>query len=74
MNPKNKTKRTAGHKCCQLGAQSFSDPNSTGRDVFNERPTAEDRAHLAKAADAIPTETVLHTTMGDIHIRLFPDE
>ena len=47
------------------------------RDVQNERPTASN----AKAADAAAAKAaesgsgaVIHTTLGDVHIRLFPKE
>ena len=50
------------------------DPLTSGRDVFNEKPTREEqnimvqthKSHLGNAA-------VIHTTMGDIHVKLFPD-
>ena len=50
------------------------------RDVQNERPTALNRAGgadaalaAAAAAAATGSAAVLHTTHGDIHVRLFPD-
>ncbi|CAB3404335.1 unnamed protein product [Caenorhabditis bovis] len=52
-------------------------PSLSGRDVFNERPKKED---LLTALDteasekALNREAIIHTTMGDIAIRLFPDE
>ncbi|KAH0494063.1 hypothetical protein TgHK011_000697 [Trichoderma gracile] len=45
------------------------------RDVQNEKPTVlggKDKAQAAKKAET-GTAAVLHTTYGDIHIRLFPD-
>lgn len=43
------------------------------RDVFNEKPTGNARkAVVAKTAES-GTGAVIHTTYGDIHIRLFPD-
>ena len=59
-----------------------NDPQSklggTDRDVFNERPTREEQAVASTSAPgvkpkAVPTTAVLHTTAGDIHLRLFPD-
>ncbi|BEJ08398.1 hypothetical protein CcaverHIS641_0504830 [Cutaneotrichosporon cavernicola] len=48
---------------------------SADRDVYNERPTAEDHVVVAdkpaKAA-ALPTAATIHTNMGDIHFKLFP--
>ncbi len=57
--------------------QDPDDPASSGRDVLNERPTAaEDAAAAASAAAArqkkLPQVAVLHTTAGDVRIRLFP--
>ncbi|KAK0524975.1 Peptidyl-prolyl cis-trans isomerase cyp15 [Tilletia horrida] len=47
------------------------------RDVFNERPTREEQ-YVATAGNnqkksATATSAILHTTKGDIHLRLFPD-
>ncbi|KAF8606860.1 hypothetical protein BDV93DRAFT_328735 [Ceratobasidium sp. AG-I] len=47
------------------------------RDVFNEKPTREEQtiasAQPVKSAISLGTTAVLHTTMGDIHLRLFPE-
>jgi len=47
------------------------------RDVFNERPTRDEQtmatAAPVKVAAALGTQAVIHTDMGDIHIRLFPE-
>lgn len=49
--------------------------SKSSRDVQNERPTQDSKK--AKAAQEKKAETgtaaVVHTTYGDIHIRLFPD-
>ncbi|KAL9935267.1 hypothetical protein V8E36_005615 [Tilletia maclaganii] len=49
----------------------------TERDVFNERPTREEQyvatAGTAQKRSATATSAILHTTKGDIHLRLFPD-
>lgn len=54
------------------------DPNGgTGRDVFNEKPTLEESqvASEATAFSKILGETaIMHTTMGDITIKLFAKE
>ncbi|KAG9126634.1 hypothetical protein FRC07_002647 [Ceratobasidium sp. 392] len=46
------------------------------RDVFNEKPTREEQT-IASAQPvksvALGTSAVIHTTMGDIHLRLFPE-
>ncbi|KAB5595911.1 Peptidyl-prolyl cis-trans isomerase, cyclophilin-type protein [Ceratobasidium theobromae] len=50
---------------------------SGDRDIFNERPTREEQtiasAQPVKASLALGTTSVIHTTMGDIHCRLFPE-
>ena len=44
------------------------------RDVYNEKPTRDDRA---AAEETKPTQTgtaaVMHTTLGDIFFKLFPE-
>uniref|UniRef100_A0A7S3DKH5 peptidylprolyl isomerase n=1 Tax=Palpitomonas bilix TaxID=652834 RepID=A0A7S3DKH5_9EUKA len=47
-----------------------------GRDVFNEKPSREDilAAQEQHAGKKFPSCVTLHTTMGDIFLRLFPKE
>ncbi|KAF9463062.1 hypothetical protein BDZ94DRAFT_1259976 [Collybia nuda] len=55
------------------------DTKSGDRDVFNERPTREEQ-NLATAApnagkggpSPLADSATIHTTMGDMHLRLFP--
>ncbi|KAM5585291.1 hypothetical protein ABKV19_004599 [Rosa sericea] len=49
-----------------------------GRDVFNEKPPI---AELLAASDigksvttSLPDNVIMHTTMGDIHMKLYPEE
>ncbi|XP_008227466.1 PREDICTED: peptidyl-prolyl cis-trans isomerase CYP71 [Prunus mume] len=49
-----------------------------GRDIFNEKPPADE---LLAASDigksvttSLPDNVILHTTMGDIHMKLYPEE
>jgi peptidylprolyl isomerase domain and WD repeat-containing protein 1 len=54
-----------------------SDDNymETGRDVFNEKPTRDEHSLITQpSAKQLGRSCVIHTTMGDIHIKLFPDE
>ncbi|OJD17111.1 hypothetical protein AJ78_02755 [Emergomyces pasteurianus Ep9510] len=48
--------------------------SKSSRDVQNEKPlgTREDTAATAAKTAETGTAAVLHTTMGDIHLRLFP--
>ena len=54
------------------------DSASSGRDVFNEPPSKEDLALAAEASAVIQraklgSEAVLHTSRGDIHVKLLPE-
>ncbi len=48
------------------------------RDVFNEKPTADEIVPAeddgGAAASALPRGAVIHTTRGDIWLRLYPEE
>ena len=52
----------------------FSGENE--RDVFNEKPSKEEQMAATQASTErrVGDSVVIHTTMGDIHIRLFPKE
>ncbi|WFD01568.1 peptidylprolyl isomerase [Malassezia obtusa] len=58
-----------------------SDPNSklsgADRDVLNEKPTREEQAVATTTVEAKPkhqvTAATIHTTVGDIHLQLYPD-
>lgn len=49
-----------------------------GRDVFNEKPPPDELlavSDIGKAATtSLPDNVILHTTMGDVHMRLYPEE
>lgn len=49
-----------------------------GRDVFNEKPPPEELLAVSDLGKAIttslPDSVILHTSMGDIHMRLYPEE
>src|SRR6202035_4022098 len=49
--------------------------NSTkgDRDVYNEKPTRDDRVEAEKKVTQSGTAGVIHTTLGDIFIKLFPN-
>ncbi|KAG5520076.1 hypothetical protein PMAC_001152 [Pneumocystis sp. 'macacae'] len=53
----------------------FSENDSTtDRDVFNEKPTREDNLDAeTRLLTSTGTSAVIHTTLGDICIRLFPE-
>ncbi|TGZ83397.1 hypothetical protein EX30DRAFT_304067, partial [Ascodesmis nigricans] len=49
------------------------------RDIYNERPDVASNASAAKSGpqannpSSLPQAVIMHTTMGDIHLRLFPE-
>jgi peptidylprolyl isomerase domain and WD repeat-containing protein 1 len=44
------------------------------RDVFNEKPTREEQSvAVAQSAKQFSTRAILRTTLGDIHLQLFPE-
>jgi len=58
-----------------------SSSKSSDRDIFNERPTREEQSIAAAApaaassrAAALASSATIHTTLGDMHMRLFPQQ
>ncbi|XP_004487517.1 peptidyl-prolyl cis-trans isomerase CYP71 [Cicer arietinum] len=49
-----------------------------GRDVFNEKPPADELLAVSDIGKAVttslPDNVIMHTTMGDIHMKLYPEE
>lgn len=51
---------------------------SGDRDVFNERPTRDEQnvamssAPVKSGPSPVASSATIHTTLGDIHVRLFP--
>lgn len=47
-----------------------------GRDVFNEKPSKEEAVVMAdsKRKESLGSAATLHTTVGDVQIKLFPNE
>ncbi|KIK07923.1 hypothetical protein K443DRAFT_85842 [Laccaria amethystina LaAM-08-1] len=58
----------------------YRDNKSGERDVFNERPTREEQSVAAATTAAntgpspVANSATIHTTVGDIHMRLFPQQ
>ncbi|CAN0519186.1 unnamed protein product, partial [Ectocarpus sp. 12 AP-2014] len=50
------------------------DDGENGRDVFNEKPSAEEMHVVAETNTVVGREAVIRTSMGDIRTKLFPDE
>eukprot|EP00954_Amorphochlora_amoebiformis_P006728 525714-Amorphochlora_amoeboformis.AAC.1 len=53
---------------------SRREPSEQGRDVFNEKPMKKLAAMAANQSKSMGNVAVLHTTMGDITVVLFPKE
>uniref|UniRef100_A0A915AK08 peptidylprolyl isomerase n=1 Tax=Parascaris univalens TaxID=6257 RepID=A0A915AK08_PARUN len=54
-----------------------ADGAGMGRDVFNEKPTKEDIITAVEQdlpESRITEHAIIHTTFGDIHVKLFPHE
>ncbi|KAI4386111.1 hypothetical protein MLD38_004072 [Melastoma candidum] len=51
---------------------------SKGRDVFNEKPPPDELMAVSdigkSATTSLPDNVIFHTTMGDIHMKLYPEE
>jgi len=51
---------------------------SQGRDVFNEKPAADELMSVSdignSATTSLPENVIMHTTLGDIHMKLYPEE
>ncbi|KAG2329978.1 hypothetical protein Bca52824_001158 [Brassica carinata] len=51
---------------------------SQGRDVFNEKPAADELMSVSdignSSTTSLPENVIMHTTMGDMHIKLYPEE
>jgi peptidylprolyl isomerase domain and WD repeat-containing protein 1 len=63
------------------GGYRDTSSKSGDRDIFNERPTREEQSIAAAApaaassrAAALASSATIHTTLGDMHLRLFPQQ
>jgi peptidylprolyl isomerase domain and WD repeat-containing protein 1 len=57
---------------------TFSEESKFGeRDIFNEKPSREEQTVATSAAQSLKqslgSSAVIHTTFGDIHIKLFAE-
>ena len=50
---------------------------STSRDIFNEKPSREEQTVASLSTTTLKaslgSQAIVHTSMGDIHMRLFPE-
>lgn len=54
--------------------QDDASDDANGRDVLNEKPTAEEARVVAETQNTLGKQAVIRTTMGDIHMKLFREE
>lgn len=64
--------------CPRCSKDTGTGAGSAGRDVFNEPPSKEDLALAAEASAVLAraklgSEAIVHTTKGDVHLRLMPE-
>ncbi|KAJ7600641.1 hypothetical protein C8J56DRAFT_1010469 [Mycena floridula] len=81
--PRDPTLFCTGYKRSRFYMFTRSEPEDTksgDRDVFNERPTREEQ-NVATATAVVKTgpsplanSATIHTTLGDMHLRLFPGQ
>eukprot|EP00397_Hematodinium_sp_SG-2012_P037438 GEMP01040579.1.p1 GENE.GEMP01040579.1~~GEMP01040579.1.p1 ORF type:complete len:614 (+),score=127.20 GEMP01040579.1:270-1844(+) len=64
------------HRFFLFSNREPSDIADQGRDIFNEKPTKEDQNMAASLHTevALGKQAIIHTTMGDIVVKLFPAE
>lgn len=68
------------HRLYMFSRREPEEPEDTtkGRDVFNEKPPADELlavSELGKSATTfLPENVILNTTMGDVHMKLYPEE
>lgn len=55
--------------------ENEGEKNALGRDIFNEKPSKDDlqMAH-AHQSSFLPSQSVISTSFGEIHLKLFPNE
>lgn len=47
---------------------------NAARDIFNEKPTEEEKTGMTTTAKRLPETAIIRTNLGDIHIKLFPEQ
>jgi len=53
---------------------SDADSDGIGRDVFNEKPTEDERSTVVRPVKKhLGSAAIIRTTMGDMHFQLFPE-
>jgi len=64
------------HRFFLFSRREPDDIADQGRDVFNEKPTKEDQNMAAslQCQASLGKQCIIHTTMGDIVVKLFPAE
>jgi len=55
-------------------AEDQDTTGGVGRDIFNEKPVKDSQRIVANTNKDVGRSVILHTTMGDIHLDLHPEE
>lgn len=64
-----------GYKQARFYVFSCAEPEDFAhRDVLTERPKSHVSKQVTTAGANLPQSAVLHTTLGDVHVKLFPTE
>ncbi|KAJ3054623.1 Peptidyl-prolyl cis-trans isomerase cyp15 [Rhizophlyctis rosea] len=69
-------KRNRFYCCTRREPDSEAAAGSSGRDIFNEKPSREEQTVAASHTNlkaSLGSSAIIHTTYGDIHVRLFPE-
>lgn len=79
--PKSSASYPSNHNLGLILQFSKREPEDTksadsDRDIFNEKPSKEEvmAATQAEGPKRVSDSAIIHTSMGDIHIKLFPVE
>lgn len=68
------------HRIYLFSRREPEEPEDTtkGRDVFNEKPPPDELLAVSDIGNSVttslPDNVILHTTIGDIHMKLYPEE
>lgn len=61
------------HRFYLFSRREPEESESSHRDIFNEKPTEDEKTVVKSASATLASGAILRTTMGDIHLKLFRD-
>mmetsp|Transcript_21447 Transcript_21447/g.27271 ORF Transcript_21447/g.27271 Transcript_21447/m.27271 type:complete len:607 (-) Transcript_21447:39-1859(-) len=62
------------HRFYLFSRREPDESETSHRDVFNEKPTEDEQTAVKTASAKLANSAIMRTTMGDIHLKLFPDQ